>query len=64
MEVIVDARGVPSVAELEMTVVATDGVETLTIEAVITYHIDRWDDVGPIEPPRPPGGEASVATGS
>ncbi len=64
MEVIVDARGVPSVAELEMTVVATDGVETLTINALVTYHIDRWDDVGPIEPPRPPGGEASVSTES
>jgi hypothetical protein len=52
------------VAELEMTVVATDGVDTLTINALVTYHIDRWDDVGPIEPPRPPGGEASVSTGS
>jgi len=64
MEVIVDARGVPSVAELEMTVVATDGVDTLTINAVVTYRIARWDDVGPIEPPRLPDGEASVTTGS
>jgi hypothetical protein len=62
MEVVVDSFGVPSIAELEMTVVATDGLETLTINAVVTYRIDRWDDVGPIEPPRLPDGEASVTT--
>jgi hypothetical protein len=62
MEVVVDAFGVPSVAELQMTVIATDGRETLTITAVVTYRIGRWDDVGPIEEPRPPDGAASTST--
>ena len=62
MEVVVNAFGVPSVAELEMIVVATDGRETLTITATVTYRIARWGEVGPIEPPRPPDGEASVGT--
>lgn len=62
MEVVVDARGVPSVAELEMTVVASDGGETLTITAVVTYRIARWDGVDQIEPPEPPDGAAAVPT--
>jgi hypothetical protein len=53
MEVVVDPRGVPSHAEIVLTVVATDNVETLTIEATFTYTISRWDDIPPVEAPNP-----------
>jgi hypothetical protein len=53
MEVVVDQFGVPSTAELGLTVVATDGVDTITVDAVVTYRIGSWDDVEPIEPPLP-----------
>jgi hypothetical protein len=64
MEVVVDPRGVPSVAELELVVVATDGRDTLTITASFTYHIDLWDEVDVIEPPGPDAPSATVETRS
>jgi len=51
MEVTVDSFGVPTIAELEITVVATDGVDTLTIEGHATYRFADWDDVEPIDSP-------------
>lgn len=65
MEVLVDARGVPSEADIVLTIVATDGVETLTIEATFTYTITRWDDVPPVEAPDPgdPGTPSAARPG-
>ena len=51
LEVTVDNTGVPSVAELEITVVASDGRDTVTIENHATYRFGDWDDVEPIEAP-------------
>lgn len=53
MEILVDARGVPSVADLELSITATDGVETLTIDATFHYVVTRWNDVSPVEAPNP-----------
>jgi hypothetical protein len=59
MEVTVDSFGVPSIAELDVTVVATDGVDTLTIEAHATYRFADWDDVEPIDSPLEPDDPSS-----
>lgn len=50
-EVVVDNFGIPHRAVLTMTVVATDGVDTLTIEATVTYRFSDWGAVEPIAPP-------------
>jgi hypothetical protein len=51
MEVIVDSFGVPSLAELDIKVVASDGSERLTIEGHATYRFSDWDEVEPITAP-------------
>lgn len=53
-EVVVDNFGIPHRAVLTMTVVTTDGVDTLTIEATVTYRFSDWGAVEPIEPPATP----------
>lgn len=51
MEVVVDNFGIPSVADLDVTVVATDGTDTLTITGHATYRFSDWDEGEPVVAP-------------
>lgn len=51
LEVLVDSFGVPASASLTAQVVATDGRDSLTIDATATYRFSDWGEVAPIVPP-------------
>lgn len=56
-EIVVDSFGVPHSAVLTMAVVASDGSQTLTINAEVSYRFSDWDQtdpiIAPVESPAP-----------